>query len=232
MSIQIIEAKRSDLETQAVRFIETGVRDVLKRKENAVLGISGGRSVQGVLKLLQQSRIPWNTVHIFWVDERFVSPKDDESNYKNAKEGFLDVLTEKRKLSEKNIHPFIYNSLAADGGVRAYTELFLRYGNSFDIVLLGVGEDGHVASLFPNHASVSDDSEYFITVENSPKPPPKRMSASGKLLGRSERGIFLFFGKEKKSAFDRFRDENVPIEKCPSKIAKHVKETLVLADVV
>jgi len=72
--------------------------------------------------------------------------------------------------------------------------------DKFDLILISSGEDGHVAALFPNHHSVRKQAEYFLTMNDSPKPPPERMTASLSLLKRSTIALVLFYGEGKKDA--------------------------------
>ena len=90
--------------------------------------------------------------------------------------------------------------------------------------MLSSGEDGHVAALFPDHHSIKDKSEYFFTMGDSPKPPPERMTASLSLLKKSTIAIVLFYGEDKKDAYERFHDENLSIYNCPAKFVEEVDE--------
>jgi len=95
------------------------------------------------------------------------------------------------------------------------------------MVLLSSGEDGHVGALYPDHHSVKDDSEHYIVMHDSPKPPPRRMSMSRKLLLRSKVALLFFFGKGKKDALKLFKKEGT-YEECPARLVKKVKEAYVL----
>jgi len=83
--------------------------------------------------------------------------------------------------------------------LQEYSEKLKAHSNSLDIILLSAGEDGHIASLFPEHDSIENNEEYFITVSNSPKPPDKRISASRKLLSKSKVGILALLYHMKKA---------------------------------
>jgi len=105
------------------------------------------------------------------------------------------------------------------------------YGGKFDVVLLSAGEDGHIGSLFPNHDSIKNDEEGYILVENSPKLPEKRISASRKLIEKSENAILVFFGEGKGDAYEMFKDENTKVEECPAKLVEGIESTTIFSDV-
>lgn len=214
--MEFIKGSRDEVEEQAVHELVHRIQDIVRKKGQVVLGIPGGRSVQGLFDKLKDADVDWSKVQVFWVDERWVPLSDPSSNYQMA--SFIE------RVPAANVHAFDYAS-----SVDAYTEELMKAGGSFDIVILGVGEDGHVASLFPNH-SISDASGVFIKVENAPKPPPKRMSASRELLEKAGTAFVLFFGEAKRRAFEDFEDDEVSVEDCPAKLANAVKNVYVVSD--
>lgn len=217
------QRNKEDLAEEAASLIKKSINKLLKKQEFVVFGIPGGRSVQSIFKLLK--KIQWNKVHIFMIDERWVPIRSEESNFRLAKENFIDKLIESKALPEKNVHAFDYKK-----GVEEYSKEIKKYGGKFDIILLSSGEDGHIASLFPNY-SIKDNSKYFIEVNNSPKPPKKRMSASRNLLKKAKVAILLFSGKEKEDAFKKFLDKKTSINNCPAKLVGKIKENYVLTDI-
>ena len=103
-------------------------------------------------------------------------------------------------------------------------------GSVYDIVLLSSGEDGHIGAIYPNHHSFDDDAEMFITMDDSPKPPPKRMSISKKLLKKTGTAIILFKGDAKKDAYMKFLDKKTPVEGLPAKLVKDIDDLYVVTD--
>jgi len=146
-------------------------------------------------------------VHIFLVDERWVSQDDDESNYKLVRES----------LGVGVIHPFELD-------VDKYSE---KLDGGFDLILLSSGEDGHVASQFPGMLKQEGK---FVEVENAPKDPPHRMTASVELLQTASVAIVLFKGEGKKDALAKFKDDTVSVDECPAKLVKGIKEYYVITD--
>lgn len=227
--MEIISAKKRIAEEKAIELIEQRVKELGKKNE-IILGITGGRSVQGIYKKFIKAEIPWNKIHIFMVDERCVPVMSEESNYRMARELFMNELVNSGKLSENNVHPFRFSHGENQTAVARYQEEFEKYAKAFDIVILGAGEDGHVASLFPNH-SILNDSRGFIFVKKSPKPPNERITASRKLLQASDTSFLLFFGKGKKQAYRNFRDNDVSLSDCPAKLVQIIKNSYVLTNI-
>lgn len=228
--LQTIVAPKEKLEQKAAEIISDKVNEILKKKAIAVLGIPGGRSVSGIFSLLKEKELPWSKIHIFLVDERCVSINDKESNYKMAEDSFISELVSKGKLPKSNVRPFNYNSKAKDFGASVYSKELQKVGGHLDVVLLSSGEDGHVASLYPNHPSIVDNSSGYIPVANSPKPPAHRVSASRNLLSKSQTVVVLFFGETKKNAYNNFATKAKTTENCPAKLAMAAKNCYVLTD--
>ena len=95
---------------------------------------------------------------------------------------------------------------------------------------LCLGEDGHMASLFPRHPSIDSDADGFIVVEGSPKPPPRRVSASRRLLARTGLGVLVVYGEAKRDAWRMLRDPGVGVRDCPSKLIESMPAALALSD--
>jgi len=231
--METLEGEREGLEKEAVIIIRERINAKLevvgKDEDNGkvIVGIVGGTSVPKIFKLLEKEKeIPWNKVHIFMLDERKVPLDNELSNFKMAKELFLDVLP------EKNVHPFNFEKHT----LQDYEEemkTVVNFGEElpfFDIIIISSGENGHIASLFPNHESIKKDSDMFIKVDDAPIAPPERMSASRRLIGRSKTAILLFFGKNKAKAYKKFIINDGEIEKCPAKLIKSIKESYILVD--
>ena len=102
---------------------------------------------------------------------------------------------------------------------------------NFDIVFVSAGEDGHIASLYPNHSSISDSSDHYIFVDNSPKPPAKRMSASKNMILRSKIGIVLFYGGIKKEAYLNLLNKELDYTNCPAKLISELSESYIITNI-
>ncbi|MFQ5474730.1 MAG: 6-phosphogluconolactonase [Candidatus Nanoarchaeia archaeon] len=225
--MRIVRASTEDIPKIAVDILRGAVHNVLEKKDECVLAIPGGRSATSTFNLLKEETLfPWKRVHIFMVDERLVSLTGTESNFRRAKEAFLDHLVKTRLLPEKNIHPFVH-----DGEAKKYAEKLKKYGGKFDIVLLGAGEDGHVAGLFPHHAALEAKTKRFVTLHDAPKPPKDRMTASRALIEDADTAIVLFMGDSKKRAFKMFQEGRNDVEDCPAKMVLSAKNPYALTDI-
>jgi len=214
--MKIIYSKsRRTLEKKAVSLIKSKILKLSKRKKRIVIGIPGGRSVKGIYSLLSKQKLPWENLHIFFVDERSIPISSKDSNYHLASKYF-----------KYNIHPYNFRLPHS-----SYTKLFLSHQKFFDIALLGMGEDGHCASLFPDHPSIKNKSKYFISVSRSPKPPKNRISASLSLISKSKTTILLAFGKEKSQALKNFKNPKLSITQCPSKLIRKIKDSHLLTNI-
>ena len=209
------------------------VLNLLEEKSQIILGIAGGRSVAGLFELLRNkhSLIPWGNINIFMIDERIVPLENKHSNFKQARETFIDELIEKGIIKKSNIHPFVMDPDVDDFGGSKYCEELKRFGGKYDIVILGAGEDGHVAALFPDHHSLSDNSEHFVIMNDSPKIPDRRITVSRRLLLKAKAVFIYFLGENKKAAYNSFLDNKVDLNNCPAKLASKIDTAYVITDI-
>lgn len=144
--------------------------------------------------------INWDRVVFWWGDERFVDAASDDRNARNAREAFLDAV------GATQVHEVPDTSAAAsvDEAADRYSKDLRGDGSGeFDLVMLGMGPDGHVASLFPGFAQLDVDDQIAVPVTGSPKPPPERVSLTFAALNRSKAVWFLVTGAEKAAATAR-----------------------------
>jgi 6-phosphogluconolactonase len=167
------------------------------------VALSGGRIAQkfftATVALAQARAVSFARVHFFWADERCVPPTDPESNFKLANELLLLPL----KIAPGKIHrvrgeiPPQVAVKIADKELDRIAEKNSQKRPALDLILLGMGEDGHVASLFPGSVQKTDTNVSFLPVENSPKPPKMRISLSFNAIGRARRVWVLVSGAGK-----------------------------------
>lgn len=144
--------------------------------------------------------VDWSKVDFWWGDERYVPEDDDERNAKQA----YDALLSHVDVSPQRVHEMP----ASDGphdtvqdAAKAYgDELRSRGTGRFDVVMLGLGPDGHVASLFPGSSQLDVDDTVAVAVTDSPKPPPERVSLTFGALNRADEVWFVVAGAEKADA--------------------------------
>lgn len=200
------------------------ITELRRAQHSIVIGLPGGRSITGVYKIFRDAKFDWTNVHFFLVDERMVPLDHADSNFKLIMESFGNALIQQGKIPKTYFHPFI-----VDAGVSAYNKQFAPFG-SFDIIILGTGEDGHCASLFPNHHSILDEREEFFTLDDSPKMPPQRMTASRKLLIKSKVACTLFLNESKREALEKFLNNNVQMKQLPIKLVNSIPKHFEFTD--
>ncbi|MBW3020564.1 6-phosphogluconolactonase, partial [Candidatus Woesearchaeota archaeon] len=196
------------------------INNLLKSKDYVVIAFPGGRSAKKIYERLRSKKIDWKKVHIFMIDERKVSLDSEDSNFKILNDNLLKYI----KIPEENVHPFHY-----DEETSHYTDELSELG-SFDITVLSAGEDGHIASLFPNHPSIFDESDGFIDVDDSPKQPMERMSASANLILESSLAIILFIGESKKQALKSFLSGKDSFESLPVNLVHSISNSYLFTD--
>ncbi|WP_127793518.1 6-phosphogluconolactonase [Agromyces sp. LHK192] len=191
----------------AARFI-TKTLDILDAQEVAHLSLTGGSMGSAVLAAVRDSpahtSIDWSRVHFWWSDERWLPDGDAERNDRQARDALLDHLA----LSSDQVHPMPASDAGVDldAAVQQYVDELARYGTgdvahpTFDITFLGVGPDGHIASLFPHRSGIQVTDRTAIAVRNSPKPPPERISLTRPVINASERVWLVLAGADKASA--------------------------------
>jgi 6-phosphogluconolactonase len=221
--MRVLRNSREELDREAVDFAVSRLSSASARSGQAVLGLPGGRSVSELLQGLSRAALPWESVHFFLADERRVPPDSPDSNFKEINDLLISPLRENRMIPAEHIHP-------CTGGAADYSDEFSRVGSRFDLLVLGAGEDGHIASLFPHHAELTVADRPFVDVHNAPKPPPERVSATRSLIRRSGAIVLLFFGEAKRQALHRFLDDTTEESECPARITRSCADLLVLTD--
>jgi len=219
----IIQGHQTDLAVHAAEIIASRARDNVLKKGQATIGVVGGRSVAEIFKKLKNEDFPISRCHILLLDERLVPPSDPESNFKLASEALGPA-------ANKCLHSFCSNPVQPQQNLQAYNEILRTYGNQIDIVLVSSGEDGHIASLFPGHKALTASKPEFVLLDDAPKPPPARMTATPALISTSQTGLILFFGTGKQDALAKFFDPAVETRTCPAKLISSIPENFLLTD--
>lgn len=166
--------------------------------------LAGGSTPKQTYALLRNAKAEWANWHIYYGDERCLPEEDPERNSVMASQVWLNHVP----IPKVQIHS-IPAQLGAIEAASRYSDV-IKEALPFDMVLLGMGEDGHTASLFPGHSH--PENELVHAVFNAPKPPPERVSLSITTLCNTHTLLFLVTGASKKSAVTAWqRGENLPI---------------------
>lgn len=167
------------------------------------VALTGGSIADAVHRqvalLAPASDVDWSRVEIWWGDERFVAADSEDRNVLQARAILLDALP----LDPDRVHemPAAGAVLDVAAGAEAYEQvLHTRGSEQFDVVMLGVGPDGHVASLFPGRPQLDVDDRSAVAVTGSPKPPPERITLTFAALNRARAVWFLVSGEQKAAA--------------------------------
>jgi 6-phosphogluconolactonase len=168
--------------------------------------LTGGQSVLSLYKILSKADSNWDKWHIYIGDERFLPAGHKDRNDQIINEIWLD----NSPVPKKNIH-FIKAELGLLEA-RVEYENTLKKNDKFDVVLLSMGEDGHIASLFPNH--VYPEEQMVVVEQDSPKPPKERVSMSYQQLNKAHYVFKLIIGESKQKAVTLLEQNvNLPIAK-------------------
>jgi len=223
----------------AARFL-TKLTDLLDEYHEVNIALTGGTAGgQGVQHAVRDSpmreAIDWSRVHFWWGDERFLPKGDPDRNETQAREALLDHIG----VPAENIHPFPASDEVPDieeaaavyaAELTAHADPTLRLEvPRFDITFLGVGPDGHIASLFPEHDVRLDDPRLVIADRHSPKPPPERLSLTLPVINSSQRIWLVLAGAEKASALGLTLAGASPIE-VPAAGAEGRRRTVFFVD--
>lgn len=204
----VVEATPAALAIRVADRFLTRVRARTRNGRIAHIALTGGSMGGAVLQATAEdpraAEIDWSLVHFWWGDERYVPRDDADRNARQSREALLDRIP----VPAENIHEVAASDsgLTLDEAAEAYAAELARYGTddhpwpSFAVCFLGVGPDGHIASLFPDRDEVSVTDAAALPVRDSPKPPPERVTLTRPVLNSSKRVWLVLTGADKASA--------------------------------
>jgi 6-phosphogluconolactonase len=195
------------------------VAEAVEQRGAWSLAIPGGSVVEMLLPALAQAPLPWEHAHVFWCDERIVPPGNPQSNW----EALRRLGETFARLSTATLH----RREAAE----TYTSEVQQVAGrppALDVVLLGTGEDGHVASLFPGRPSLEETSAIVVVEDASPKPPPRRLTLTVPVLANASLTVVAAFGAGKRDAVRAALSESsdLPI----ARVLREARRPLLLLD--
>lgn len=199
-----------DAEALARRAADVLLSAVKATDGRFATALSGGSTPSRLYELLAQSpyrdAFPWQRAHVFWSDERFVPTGDARSNYRMARETLLSHVS----IPRTNIHPIPTEGTEPEYAAMAYERTLKSYYGAarldperalFDMTLLGLGEDGHIASLFPGAPALSEHERWVVAVTERAAEP--RISLTYPALESSRQAVFLVSGELKREILAR-----------------------------
>jgi 6-phosphogluconolactonase len=216
-----IFADRRALATALSSYVAQAAEASSAARGRFCIAFSGGSLIETISPVLGTAPlrdcIAWSAWQVFWADERWVPPISPDSNFGLARR----LLLSRVGVTEEQIHA-VDTSKSPDEAARAYesemkkvfqvaTGAFPR----FDLVLLGLGEDGHTASLFPGHPALEEGRRWAVPVYNAPKPPPVRITLTLPVINYARRVVFVTAGAGKASIVSKVLDPTEGQSKLP-----------------
>ncbi|CAM3131206.1 6-phosphogluconolactonase [Saccharomonospora xinjiangensis] len=204
------------LAAAAAARLLSSLADAQARKGHASVVLTGGGTGIAVLEHLRRSpardAVDWSRLDVYWGDERFVPAADDDRNEKQARAALLDHVP----IDESRVHPMAASDGAfgddPDAAASAYADLLAASARSastatgavrvpsFDVLLLGLGGEGHTASIFPASPAARENTATVVAVRDCPKPPPTRLSLTLPAIRAAEEVWLLTAGEAKADA--------------------------------
>jgi 6-phosphogluconolactonase len=217
-----------DLSRTAAAAVADIVNSAVRAAGRCSVALSGGSTPRELYHLLGTSfrdRVAWGDVHIFWSDERLVPADDPRRNERMAREMLLDYVA----CPASHIHPMPTSDVPPGDAAREYEETMRRYfadGHPrFDLVLLGLGAEGHTASLFPDSPAL-DEQKRWVCAVRVPADPPMRLTLTLPILSEASHVFFLVSGAGKSRAFRAALDERTNPRTCPAAAVRPSNGTL------
>lgn len=184
--------REGEVRDAATQVIAQAAEIAIRAHRPFRLVLAGGSTPRAVYQTLNGLHTDWNAWHIYFGDERVLPVDHPDRNSVMAQTSWLA----ESPIPKDQVHA-IPTELGAETASASYLQTLAHVG-PFDLVLLGLGEDGHTASLFPGHAlGAEPDASDVLIVNDAPKPPPQRISLSANRLSRSHQVVFLVTGAGK-----------------------------------
>lgn len=202
-----VAASAADAQVACASFLEDAIADTIARHGKAAIALSGGSTPWPTYERLAAStRVDWRRVDVFFADERCVPPDHADSNFRMVSAAFGGTPARiVRMVGEMG-----------ESGAADYARLLPP---KLDLVLLGMGADGHTASLFPGKPSVLSSGQVLF-VNDSPKPPPARLTLGRSVLEHATQLVMLVTGADKAKALAKARDAKTAVEDIPARLAR------------
>ena len=195
-------ADKSALVKRAKEIVVEQIQKTVEEKGRFTLVLAGGSTPKPVYESLAQESLPWSKIHFFWGDERYVPATDPNSNELMARQALLNKID----IPKDNIHPIKITGESPQKDARQHEAELKEFFNepegfpTFDLILLGMGDDGHTASLFP-HTEALSVKDSLVTVGNKDGEP--RISMTIPLINQANSVLFLVAGENKRSALQQ-----------------------------
>jgi 6-phosphogluconolactonase len=182
------------------------MQDAIRQRGRFVIALSGGHTPAKLYALWAHAETPWDRVHLFWGDERYVQQDDPLSNYRMTRETLIEHVA----IPPGNVHPVPTDLPTPEKAAEAYdAELRAFFGAeapAFDLQLLGLGVEGHTASLFPGSPALEEKQRWVMAIE-APAKPARRLTFTPAVLDQGRNTFFLVAGADKREILAALRAE-------------------------
>jgi 6-phosphogluconolactonase len=213
---------RAELVQAVAELIVTTTTQAIKERDFCAIALAGGNTPREVYRALAtepfRNRIDWNKLHLFWGDERNVPPDHPQSNFGMVREAMLAH----HRVPETNIHR-IKGEIAAEQAAKEYAEELKKFFQNqrirFDLVLLGIGEDGHTASLFPGTDAVAEISKP-VTAVFVPRLDKWRVTLTFPVINSASKVAFVVAGKSKAQIIENLLKLHKPDPQWPASMVQ------------
>ena len=211
---------------EAATRIARSLREAIARHGSVAFALSGGETPRPTYeKLAAEPGIDWSKVEIFWIDERAVPPSSDRSNYKWAKVTLLD----RAPIVPARVHRMVGEASDLDAAARDYENILrssLRTGG-FDVAVMGIGDDGHTASLFPGEAGVDVVDRLVISVPGAPDQKREaRLTVTVPVIEAGGAVFMLVVGEAKHAPLERAWSASGSTKDTPARVMRGVRGSL------
>jgi 6-phosphogluconolactonase len=204
------------------------IQDAIRDRGGATIALSGGTSPLDAYRLLAKETIDWKKVHVYWVDERAVPPTHERSNYAGAKNALLDPA----HVPESNAHRM--RGEASDLAIAAAdyeAELRDTIKNklsglpSLDLLVMGIGDDGHTASLFPGDPTVHITDKLVASVPAKPE-REARLTLTAPILENAKASVIIVLGKSKHAPLERIWAVHGELDETPARVIRNFRGSI------
>lgn len=209
----IVIAESADFATTAAAAIARLLTDAIAEREVAHVALAGGSTPRPVYDRLRRRKdVSWTKLHVYFGDERAVPPDDPASNYRMAHETLLRHVP----IPPGQVHRMEAERENLEAAAADYARLLPK---RLDLVLLGIGEDGHTASLFPGSPALAERVETVLPVDGQ-KPPTKRLTITPEVITSAHATLVMAVGRAKAAAVARALEGPYDPAACPAQLAR------------
>jgi 6-phosphogluconolactonase len=220
----------SSVGREAAKHIADTLRAAIEKRARASIALSGGNTPRDAYALLaSEPGINWTRVHIFWVDERAVPPSDDRSNYRWAKATLVDGA----RVPAENVHRMVAEAADLEAAARDYEQIIRGEVPAdgagvpaFDVLVLGVGDDGHTASLFPGESTV-DITGRLVATAAARTGREARMTLTAPMIEHGCEVVVLAVGAAKHPPLERIWNVKGDVHQTPARILRSCRGELI-----